>query len=106
MCFSDNRAYAIKRWEEIVDGALENLSIADRNFVQQPRDHNAVQTDLMAKAKEPGIPTVVQRDLTQLGGPVPRSLENLAQDFVQALVPNPVNLDALWGLLILNVKVL
>lgn len=104
--FSDNRDYALRRWAEIVEGALESLSTADQPFVMEPRDYNSVQTDLMAGSKEAGIPVVVQRDLSQLVRLVPRTLENLGQDFTQALLPNPVNLYLLWGLLVLNVKVI
>jgi hypothetical protein len=85
--------------------ALENLnSPADRVYVLEPRDHNTVSTDIHAKSTDSTTSLTSRRLLSQVHQ-VPRSLASLSLNFTAALLPHPVNLELLWGLLSLNIKV-
>jgi hypothetical protein len=103
--FENTRDHAVVRWKEIVLGACESLSSpADRHTVQEPRDWEAVAEDIKEKAMDPIYSTQMRRTLLGIQL-LPQTLYNLSSTFTLALTPHTIELNVLWGLLFLNIKV-
>lgn len=103
--FDDTRDHAVLRWKEMVLGACESLSSAvDRQTVQEPRNWEAVTEDIQERANGPTCNATTRRILLGIQ-PLPRTLFNLSDTFTTALAPHDIELNILWGLLFLNIKV-
>jgi hypothetical protein len=103
--FDDTRDHAVLRWKEMVLGAIESLSSTiDRQTIQEPREWSSVADDIQEKATNQIYNSQMRRLLMGIQ-PLPRTLFNLTDTFQTALNPYTIELNSLWGLLYLNVKV-
>ncbi len=103
--FDDTRDHAVLRWKEMVLAAIESLSsMTDRQTVQEPREWRDVADDIQEKATNHIYSAQMRRTLMGIQ-PLPKTLANLTDTFETALHPNVVQLNIIWGLVYLNVKV-
>jgi hypothetical protein len=103
--FDDTRDHAVLRWKEMIQAAGSSLSSTiDRQTVQEAREWSNVAEDIQEKATNQIYDSHMRRLLMTIQ-PLPRTLFNLTDTFQTALSPHTIELNTLWGLLYLNVKV-
>jgi hypothetical protein len=103
--FDDTRSHTALRWREMVQAASESLSPVDQKIVHEPRDWVDVAEDIQRMATDHRFPASMRRTLMGIQ-PLPRTLSNLTKSFAYELTPETIELNSLWGLMYLNVKVL
>jgi hypothetical protein len=103
--FDDTRDHAVLRWNEMAKAASDSLSSPiDRQTVHEPRDYDMIAREIKAKASDPSFSSGMRRTLIGIQ-PLPRSLSNLTGSFTSVLEPQTIDVNILWGLLYLNIKV-
>ena len=103
--FEDTRKHAIVRWGEMVKAATESLSSpVDRATVLEPRDWNNVADEIRERASDQTCNAAMRKTLHTIL-PLPKSLSNLTSSFTDVLAPHKIELNIIWGLLFLNIKV-
>jgi len=103
--FDDTRKHAVLRWGEMVKAATESLSSpVDRATVLEPRDWSAVAEEIKERASDQSCNATMKKTLHTIQ-PLPKSLSNLTSSFTDVLAPYEIELNILWGLLFLNIKV-
>ena len=103
--FEGTREHAILRWGEMVSGTCDSLSSpVDRQTVQEPRDWISVFEYIKEKAADQTYNAAMRRTLFGIQ-PLPKSMSNLTSSFADVLAPHTIELNVLWGLLYLNIKV-
>lgn len=88
----------------MIKAYAQSLAPADEKMVLASREWSTVQTEVQEKGRSQSTPLGMRRLLMQIQ-PLPRSLFNLTGAFLQAILPQTVELNMLWGLLLLNVQV-
>lgn len=122
---SDTTGFALKRWEEAVTTAVQNLSPngktyhtsilkypswsnnirnLDRSTVTESRAWQNLYAAIQNKANDKNALPATRRYLNQLQ-PLPRTLENLTTTFIQSINPQDADFSALYGLVDLNITV-
>ena len=102
--FDNTCDHAALRWREMVSGACESLSARDRQTVQASHSWESVTEDIQEKAADQKHDSTTRRILMGLQ-PLPRTLYNLCETFTLALDPHEIELNIIWGLLFLIIKV-
>ena len=70
----------------------------------QSRDWQTIQQEIQRKRRDPDLNSQSKRLLNNFQ-PLPRTLNDLTQFFQQAVEPLKPQLEPLWGLVFLNIKV-
>jgi hypothetical protein len=78
--------------------------LPDRESVNQPGDWQKAQSYIRQIIADPPTPHVIKRLLTQIT-PLPRSLYTLVGQFEGAIHPSVPDVNIIWGLTELNIKV-
>lgn len=78
--------------------------LLDREKVTQPGDWQKAQGYIRQIIADPPTPHVTKRLLTQII-PLPRSLYTLVGQFAGAIHPTVPDVEIIWGLVELNIKV-
>jgi len=111
--FSDTRLFASQRYDFTVAAVKQSLSAADRERISEPLNWTAVENDLRERIANPQAlsraiadPQALSRTqllLTQII-PLPRTLATLMAEFTRAIQPFEPDVNILWGLVGLNIK--
>jgi hypothetical protein len=102
----DSRAFAVERYNDILE-SLNNalLSESDRKTIKEPRDWKTIQAEIQRRRQDLDISAPCKRLLDSFQ-PLTRTLNDLTQFLQHAVHPYKPQMEPLWGLLYLNIKVL
>lgn len=102
--FSDTKGFVAQRYEFAVAAVKQSLSVADRESVNQPGDWQKAQSYIRQIIADPPTPHPIKRLLAHID-PLPRSLYTLVGQFEGAIHPSVPDVNIIWGLTELNIKV-
>ena len=102
----DTSAFAVERYKDILLALDEDLlSQSDRNAIREKRDCQSLQAEIQRKRLDPALSPTSKRLINRFQ-PLPRTLNELACFFQNAVHPLEPPMEQLWGLVHLNFKVI
>jgi hypothetical protein len=83
---------------------LSNIVLLDGETISEPQDWHTVERDIRKILADSKATPITKRLLIQII-PLPRSLDTLVTQFTAAINPFDADVNILWGLIDLNIKV-
>lgn len=101
--FNDTRKFASQSYKFAVDAVKQNLSTADSETISEPQDLHTVESNIRKILADSKTSIFTKRLLIKII-PFPRSLDTLLTQFTAAINPFDADVNILWGLIDLNIK--
>jgi hypothetical protein len=100
----DTSAFAVERYNDILEAIKEQLEPNDLRTIQESRDCQTIQDMLRRRSSNPelGLPT---RRLINQYRPLPWTINDLAMHFQHLVRPSEPEMELLWGLIYINIEV-